>query len=90
MPRPALMTRPAIYRTRQLIAVADLFLTEPGRARHAYEVADATGVPLCTVYCVLKRMATVRWMTRGREAGQLRLMYRLTTVGEVQLGRMLS
>ena len=90
MPRPALMTRPAIYRTRQFVAVAGLFLAEPLRARHAYEVADLTEVPLCTVYCVLKRMATVRWMTRGRKAGQLRLMYRLTTVGEVQLGKMLS
>jgi DNA-binding PadR family transcriptional regulator len=80
-----------VYRTPNLVAVGCVFLVEPLRERHAYAVAEQAKVSHSTAYAMLNRLVTRGWMTRRVAlSGQIRVFYRLTEVGQVGLGRMVS
>lgn len=69
--------------------VLSVFLENPGRELHGYEIARLTGPPVATIYSVLERQAergrlTARIEDRG-ETGTMRPLrkyYRLTAEGE--------
>jgi DNA-binding PadR family transcriptional regulator len=58
-------------KVRITVAVAEVlqvFLQEPGKARHGFELMKATGFPSGKLYPILARLAKAEWLSRQREA----------------------
>ncbi|MDQ3935870.1 MAG: PadR family transcriptional regulator [Actinomycetota bacterium] len=74
--------------TRQLLAVLEAMMADPGREWYGLELMDATRLSSGTLYPILHRLVSDGWLTRTRDAastvgGSGRRLYRLTSVGEL-------
>jgi PadR family transcriptional regulator PadR len=70
--------------TVAVATVLRVFLEEPGKSRHGFELMKATSFPSGKLYPILARLAQAGWLSREREdidpadAGRpVRYMYRI-------------
>jgi DNA-binding PadR family transcriptional regulator len=83
------VTRQRPNTTRHGITVARIFLADPQQKHDAGGLVTATGIPAGTVYDLLGRWTRRGLLARSDERkGGVRVFYRLTERGQIELGRL--